>query len=250
MKKLIAGNWKMNNTLEQSVALATDVMAGLQANQDLLSGCDFAVFPPHVHLTSVRPALGESVELGAQDCSAFSDGAYTGDISAAMIQDIGCKSVIIGHSERRQYFNESGQLIADKITQAQENGLKVILCVGETDEQRQAGVEQRVIEEQLYEALPSSVNQDNMVIAYEPVWAIGTGKSATIEDISVMHGFIKEKLAERVEGNKNLRILYGGSVKPGNAEEILGLENVDGALIGGASLKAEDFLGIAKAVKG
>lgn len=238
----------MNGTLEGSMALARDIVAGVQDNAQILEKCDFLVCPPYPYIVPVETELTQAVSIGAQDCSSYQNGAYTGDVSAAMLKDIACEYVILGHSERRQYFAETDGLIAEKALLAHQQGLKTIICVGETEEQREAGEEQDVVAEQLRDSLPGGGTPENTVIAYEPVWAIGTGKSATVEDIKAMHGFIREKLAETIENAANIRILYGGSVKLANAGEIFQVENVDGALIGGASLKAEDFLGIAAAV--
>ena len=188
-----------------------------------------------------------AVNIGGQDCSPFDGGAYTGDISANMLKDINCSYVILGHSERRQYYSESNMLVKQKAAMANDAGLTSIICVGETEEQREAGEEQDVVGTQMLESLPDTAKAENIVIAYEPVWAIGTGKTATIEDIAAMHDFIRSKLSEKLENAYKIRILYGGSVKPANATEIFAVNNVNGALIGGASLKAEDFIGIAKA---
>lgn len=237
----------MNGTLKSAVTLATDIVMAIQQDAQLLAKNDFLVCPPYHHLVPVQAELSVAVSLGAQDNSPFDDGAYTGDISAAMLKDINCSYVILGHSERRQYYLESNMLIRQKALVANENGLITIICVGETEEQREAGEQEAVVEQQLIESLPETATVANTVIAYEPVWAIGTGKTATTDDIAAMHSFIRTKLAEKLEHPENVRILYGGSVKPANAAEIFAVENVNGALIGGASLKAEDFIGIAKA---
>lgn len=248
MKKLIAGNWKMNNTLEEAVSLASDIADGIAAEGGLLEKCDFAVFPPFVHIADVKSALDEvAVAVGGQNCAATDNGAYTGEVSVAMLQDIGCSAVILGHSERREYFKESNTDIAAKAVKAHEKGLVTIICVGEIEAEREAGKEVDIVGKQLKGSVPSCTTAENTVIAYEPVWAIGTGKVATIEDIKAMHALIRKTLGEMVDNPQNMRILYGGSVKPSNAAEIFATENVDGALIGGASLKAEDYLGIAQA---
>lgn len=243
MKKLIAGNWKMNGTLDSSAALARSIDTALKANEGVLDRCDFLVCPPYVYLQAAKGACGINIALGGQDCSSFDNGAYTGDVSVEMLKDIGAAYVILGHSERRQHFKESDALIAAKAKKAHEAGLVTIICVGETEAERDAGQEKDVVGSQLAQSMPDCATAQNTVIAYEPVWAIGTGKTASSDDIQEMHAFIREKL----DNNGDFRILYGGSVKPGNAAEILHIENVDGALIGGASLKAEDFLGIAQA---
>lgn len=247
MKNLIAGNWKMNGTLKEAVALAGDVVSAIQDDAQLLEKNDFLVCPPYHHLVPVQAELSVAVSLGAQDSSPFENGAYTGDISAVMLKDINCDYVILGHSERRQYYMESNLLIQQKAVMAIEAGLKVIICVGETEEQREAGQAEDIVEQQLAGSLPSGATAENLIVAYEPVWAIGTGKTATTDDIKAMHRFIRGALGENLENADQVRILYGGSVKPGNAAEIFAVENVNGALIGGASLKVEDFIGIAKA---
>lgn len=239
MKKLIAGNWKMNGTREMARSLIADIETGL--TPDIAKTCDFVVCPPFAYLGQVVEQVS-GVAVGAQDCSAYENGAYTGDVSAGMLDDIGCTYVILGHSERRQYFHETDRGIAVKAERAHAAGLITIICVGETEAQREQGTHQRVVGGQLGQSLPKTATAEDTVIAYEPVWAIGTGKTATTQDIAEMHAFIRSKL-----GSDTFRILYGGSMKPGNAAEILATPNVDGGLIGGASLKAEDFLAVAKA---
>ena len=247
MKNLIAGNWKMNGTMGEAIKLTSGIVDGIQADASLLEKNEFLVCPPFQHIVPVEAELTMAVNIGAQDCSPFDKGAYTGDVSASMLRDINCSYVILGHSERRQYYVESNMLIKQKAQMANEQGLTAIICVGETEEQREAGQEQEVVATQMIESLPDSATAENTVIAYEPVWAIGTGKTATTEDIATMHDFIRAKLADKIDEADKVRILYGGSVKPANAEEIFAVSNVNGALIGGASLKAEDFVGIAKA---
>ena len=242
MKKLIAGNWKMNGDLASALDLTRAVAAG--TTPDLRLKCDFLICPPFVHLARVRANLGpepHGIMLGAQDCSERGNGAFTGDISASMLADCGCGAVILGHSERRQYHAESDALVAAKAAQAHQAGLMAVICVGETEAQRSAGDHFSVVEAQLKGSIPASATPENTVIAYEPVWAIGTGKTATPEDVRSMHEFIRKSVP-------SFRILYGGSVKPDNAAELLATPNVDGALIGGASLKADQYLAIAKAV--
>jgi len=247
MKNLIAGNWKMNGTLKEAIQLGTSVVEAIQAEPQLLENNDFLVCPPFHHIVPVQAELTVAVSIGAQDSSPFENGAYTGDVSAVMLKDINCSYVILGHSERRQYYVESNLMIQQKATLAQEAGLTAIICGGETIEQRDVGQEFEIVEQQLAGSVPSSATAENTVIAYEPVWAIGSGKSATVADIQAMHDFIRKYLSETLENPEKVRILYGGSVKPANAAEIFAVENVNGALIGGASLKAEDFIGIAKA---
>jgi triosephosphate isomerase len=248
MKKLIAGNWKMNTTGGSAGSLIWEVESKIQAVDGILDRCDFVVCPPFVYLDTVKGKCKKS-SLGAQDCSDKASGAFTGDISAAMLKDIGATYVILGHSERRQYHKETDQLVHDKAVSANAAGLTTIICVGETEAEREAGKQNDVVAAQLATSVPSSGTAQNTVIAYEPVWAIGTGKTATAEDIRAMHAFIREKLTAALADGANIRILYGGSVKPSNAAEIFAVPHVDGALIGGASLKADDFMGIATAVK-
>lgn len=248
-KKLIAGNWKMNGTLEGAANLAAAVSDGLRAERGLLDRCDFVVCPPFLHLAAAQEVLKAAaapVALGAQDCAFAESGAYTGDVSAPMLKDFGCRYVILGHSERRQYHNESNDLIAKKAALAHASGLVAIICVGETEAQRAAGEESDVVENQLNESIPAGSTAENTVIAYEPVWAIGTGKTATVEDVRSMHAFIRRRLQESLADSAKVRILYGGSVKPDNAKELLAVPDVDGALIGGASLKADQYLAIAR----
>lgn len=242
MKKLIAGNWKMNGNEQSGNALIVAIEEAIAGNPGVLKTCDFVVCPPFVYIPMVEDKTSVCA-VGGQDCSDKDSGAFTGDISPVMLKDIGAKYVILGHSERRQYHEEADETVAAKAAAANKAGLITIICVGETEAEREAGNQEAVVGGQLERSLPQGVTAENTVIAYEPVWAIGTGKTATAEDIRAMHAFIREKLAH-ISG---VRILYGGSVKPSNAKEIFGVPNVDGALIGGASLKVEDFLGIASA---
>lgn len=246
MKKLIAGNWKMNGDAKAAEALVTGIEEAIAAAPGVLGGCDFVVCPPFVHIPMVKDCASV-VAIGGQDCSQKDSGAYTGEIAASMLKDIGASYVILGHSERRQYHKESDALVAAKAAAANAAGLITIICVGETEAEREAGQQNDVVAAQLKGSLPQGVTAENTVIAYEPVWAIGTGKTATAEDIRAMHAFIRGKLDESLADGGNIRILYGGSVKPSNAAEIFGVDHVNGALIGGASLKVEDFMGIAKA---
>lgn len=245
MKRLIAGNWKMNGSMESAAELARDIVSGIQDDLALLEKNDFLVCPPFVHLATVQAELSEAVHLGGQDCSPFDKGAYTGDVSAAMLKDMKCNHVILGHSERRQYYRESSMMVKQKAEMALEQGLTAIICVGETESEREEGREMEVVGQQLKDSMPEGASADTIVIAYEPVWAIGTGKVATVDDIQAMHAFIRKELKVLAKKSDKARILYGGSVKPDNAAEIFAVENVNGALIGGASLKAIDFLGIA-----
>jgi triosephosphate isomerase (TIM) len=239
-KKLIAGNWKMNGTLAEAKALVLALGQGSDK-------ADICVCPPFIHLGMVAAHKSSSISLGAQECSSRDNGAFTGDISAAMLRDIGCSHVILGHSERRQHHKESSSNVADKAKKAHENGIITIICVGETESERVSGSQNIIVVEQLKESIPNTSNAQNLVIAYEPVWAIGTGKTATLEDIKDMHMVIRNFLQEKLDNSSAIRILYGGSVKADNAQEILAVPNVDGALVGGASLKSDQFLAIINA---
>jgi len=243
MKKLIAGNWKMNGDIDEARTLIADIVNGLYAREELLDTCKFLVCPPLLHIASVRHALVgyPKISIGGQDCSESENGAHTGDVSASMLLDAGCTYVIVGHSERRTDHKESDSQVKAKAQQALANDVKPIICVGETLEQREAGDALSVVEAQLKGSLPDEGQWGEIIIAYEPVWAIGTGKVASLDDIAEMHAHIRAIVGARV------RILYGGSMKPDNAKEILAVANVDGGLIGGASLKAVDFIGIGRA---
>jgi triosephosphate isomerase len=242
MRQLIAGNWKMNGLTAQATAIASPLrdVAGLS--------CDLLVCPPFTQLVAVAQALaGSAVAVGGQDCHTAPNGAHTGDISAPMLRDAGATWVILGHSERRQNHGETDELVREKVLAATEAGLTPIVCVGETVDQRQGGAETEVVGWQLAGSLPKPFAG---VIAYEPVWAIGTGKHATAQDVATMHAFIREELVRQFgEAGRELRILYGGSVNPANAATLLAVPDVGGALVGGASLKPEDFLAIARATK-
>ena len=248
MKKLIAGNWKMNLTGGTAGSLIWEIEAKIQASEGILDRCDFVVCPPYVYLDTVKSKC-KSAALGGQDCSEKANGAFTGDISAVMLKDVGAKYVILGHSERRQYHHEADDLVALKAQAANKEGLITIICVGETESERERGQQNDIVARQLEMSLPPGVTAENTVIAYEPVWAIGTGKTATADDIGAMHGFIRSKLNDKFADGAQMRILYGGSVKPSNAGEIFAVQDVNGALIGGASLKADDFMGIALAAR-
>jgi triosephosphate isomerase len=241
-RPLVAGNWKMNG-LRASAAELGKIVQGSEA----LPKVDLLVCPPATLLMMfVSAAHGSRVGIGAQDCHAEASGAFTGNISAEMIADAGATAVIVGHSERRTYHNETDSMVRAKALAVWRAGLMAIVCLGETKDQRTAGQTLDVVGSQLAGSLPSSVVADGLVVAYEPVWAIGTGLTPTPADVAEVHGFIRERLTKRFgETGEDIRILYGGSVKPSNAAELLGVANVDGALVGGASLKADDFLGIA-----
>jgi triosephosphate isomerase len=243
VRPLIAGNWKMHGTLASARELATGVATGAAPAADLL------VCPPFLHLSAVAEALaGSAVALGAQDCHAQPKGAHTGDVSASMLADLGARFVILGHSERRADHGESDAVVLAKAEAALAAGLTPVVCVGESEAQRLAGEAEAVVAGQLAGSLPEGFASAGGVVAYEPVWAIGTGRTPTESDIAAMHGRIRKELEGRFgSAGGTLRILYGGSVKPGNAKAILALPHVDGALVGGASLVAADFLGIAAA---
>ncbi len=243
----IAGNWKMNKTAEEAKALIGGIKA-LEGSQTLV---DVAVCTPFTALDAASKALeGSTIKLGAENLYPKASGAYTGEISPAMLKEFGCAYVILGHSERRQYFKESDEFINEKVRCALENGLKPVLCVGETLEQREDGKTMDVVSLQTQKGLASVSAEDakNMVVAYEPVWAIGTGRTATPATAQEVHARIREILrglfgAGVAEG---VRILYGGSMKPENADELLKEKDIDGGLIGGASLKAESFVSLVK----
>jgi triosephosphate isomerase len=237
--KLVAGNWKMNGLREYGGALARALGEQKLAATAALR-CELLVCPPATLLSTIGGILaGTGFQLGAQDCHPEPKGAYTGDISAEMLADIGCSHVILGHSERRHGHAETDTIVREKINAAWRAGLVAILCVGETREQRQAGRAVEVVSAQLAGSIPNGAASDTLVVAYEPVWAIGTGLTATDDDISAMHAEIRARIPS------DTRILYGGSVNPKNAAAILGLAGVDGALVGGASLSADDFWSIA-----
>jgi len=248
-RQLIAGNWKMNGRLAEARALADSLAAAPVARGDTV---EIAVCPPFTAIHPVAERLGgdRAVALGGQDCHAAPGGAHTGDISAAMLADLGCRYVILGHSERRQEHGETSADVAGKAGAALDAGLVPIICVGETQAERDAGRALEVLHAQLEASLPEA-GAAGIVLAYEPVWAIGTGRAATPDDIRSAHGALRADLAARLgNGGRSVRILYGGSVKPDNAAGILGLDDVDGALVGGASLDSESFLAIARAAAG
>lgn len=245
-KKLIAGNWKMNCLTAEATALAKSVAYFVKANE---FKCDFLICPPFTVLSTVKKCLrGTKIALGAQDVHFDEKGAHTGDISPLMLKDLSCSYVIVGHSERRADHFESDELINKKAKSAHAAGLVAVICIGETGAQRDEGKTLKVCESQIKGSVPDDSTAKNTVIAYEPVWAIGTGKTPTAADVEEVHAAIRKVLAEKLGKTvaDKMRILYGGSVKPGNAAELLSLPDVDGALVGGASLKADDFIDIAK----
>jgi triosephosphate isomerase len=241
--KLIAGNWKMNG-LGASLAEVETLRAALA---EAAPACRVALCPPATLVERMARAAGDGIEIGGQDCRAETHGAFTGDISAAMLKDAGATLVILGHSERRQGHGETDALVSAKATAALEAGLAPIICVGETLEQREAGRAVEVVHAQILGSLPAALAGRDFAVAYEPVWAIGTGLTPTLEQIEEVHRAVRAAMIERLgPGAGGVPILYGGSVKPDNAREILAVPEVGGALVGGASLKAADFLGIVR----
>jgi triosephosphate isomerase len=248
-RKLIAGNWKMNMLREDSKALARAIADGADG-QD----CDLLVCPPSILVGTVAETLdGSTVAVGAQDCHEAKSGAYTGDISAAMVRDAGASHVILGHSERRHGLGETNERVRGKVEAAHAAGLVAIMCIGETEAERDAGKTLDVLSAQIDGSLPMgdggfAVSGADIVIAYEPVWAIGTGRTPTLDEVLAAHGHIRMHLQSGLGEDANaIRLLYGGSMKPDNAADLLAIENVDGGLIGGASLQADSFLAIADA---
>ena len=244
-KRLLAANWKMNGTQESVDAL----LAGLSHYDLPDDSMECVIFPALVHLSQVRSCLQDTpIAFGGQTVSCFESGAYTGDVSASMLVDQGCKYVLIGHSERRSLFGETNTVVVEKLAQALKVGLKPIICVGETLEQREAGLAVQTINEQLMPVIESLVNPgilSHLVVAYEPVWAIGTGRHATPEQAQAVHHDIRQLLVNYDAGLAgSVRIIYGGSVKASNAAGLFEMPDIDGALVGGASLDAEEFLKI------
>lgn len=245
--KMVVGNWKMHGTMTQNGSL----LGALKSGAAQLSGVDVAVCPPFPYLAQMKHELSASaIKWGAQDVHQMDKGAFTGEVSAAMLADFGCTYVIVGHSERRSIYNESSRLVAEKFAAAQQAGLIPILCIGESLDQRESGTTEEVVAEQL-DAVISLVGAHALskaVVAYEPVWAIGTGKTASPAQAQAVHAFIRQRVAGHdVQVAQGLVILYGGSVKASNASELFAMEDIDGGLIGGASLVAEDFLAICRA---
>lgn len=244
MKKLAAGNWKMNGTM----AALAEVEALIAAHPS--PNCDMLLCPPATLIAATADrAKGSALAVGAQDCHTATSGAHTGDLSAAMVKDAGARSVILGHSERRADHGETSELVRQKAEAALAAGLMAIVCIGETEAERDAGQTLDVIGAQLDASLPKGATAANLVVAYEPVWAIGTGRTPTLEQITEVHSFLRARLTGVIGAEAaGTRLLYGGSVKPSNAAEIFALADVDGALVGGASLKAADFGAIVAAL--
>lgn len=237
-KPLVAGNWKMNGTTAS--LKEARLLAGML--KDVRLKCEVMICPPATLISTIRTVVkGTRIKLGGQDCHWHANGAHTGDISPEMLEDVGCSAVIVGHSERRADHGETDETVRLKAEAAYRAGLTAIICIGETLEERKAGRTLEVIARQLKGSLPVNAVPTNTVVAYEPVWAIGTGLTPTLDQVAEVHASIRAKT------DPALRILYGGSVKPANAVELMSVANVDGALVGGASLKAADFIGIIKA---
>ncbi len=245
-KNIVAGNWKMNTTVPEGVELAKAVVA---KSVEVPAEVGLIVAVPFTHLTSVASVLSSRVELSAENCADKAKGAYTGEVSVDMIKSCGAQWTILGHSERRQYYGETDEKLVEKTKLALAAGLGVILCVGENLEQREAGKHFDVCESQIKNVLFNFSAEDmkNIVVAYEPVWAIGTGKTATAEQAEEIHAFIRKVLADKfgTQVADNTTILYGGSCKPSNAKELFAQKDIDGGLIGGAALNADDFIQIA-----
>ena len=243
---MVAGNWKMNNTVGEALALAGSIKGAALA----AGGGDIILAPPFTALCAVNEVIkGSDIKLAAQNMFYEDKGAYTGEISPAMLKDAGCTYVIIGHSERRKYFHETDEGVNFKAKKALSADLKPIICVGETEEEREKGITEFVIGIQVKKGLIGIRALDNVVIAYEPVWAIGTGKNATPVEAEEVHHFIRNVLGETYgDAAAGVRILYGGSVTAENIADLIGMENIDGALVGGASLKSENFIGIIRNV--
>jgi triosephosphate isomerase len=245
-KKVVAGNWKMNTTVPEGVELAKAVV---EASAQVPSDVKLVVAPPFTHLHAVAEVLkGTAVGLSSQNCADKKSGAYTGEVAVSMLQSVGCEYVVLGHSERREYYGETDAKLVEKVKLALEAGLSPIFCIGETLEERQSGRHFEVVTSQvtnvLYTLTPEQMAQ--VIIAYEPVWAIGTGLTATAEQAQEIHAEIRKVLAAHFgELAEEITILYGGSCKPSNAKELFACPDIDGGLIGGAALKAEDFIGIA-----
>lgn len=245
-RKIVAGNWKMNGSkdlVQQLVGQVREQVASLD------NGVEVVVIPPALYVDSVIALCGSELVAGVQNVSQWESGAYTGEVSADMAKDLGCRYVLVGHSERRQLFGETDVLVAQKVERVLASGLTAVLCVGETLEEREAGSAEQVVASQVRQGLASvaGAQWSKVVVAYEPVWAIGTGKTATAKDAQAMHADIRQVLAEMGAPSETISVLYGGSVKADNAAALFAEPDIDGGLIGGASLKAEDFVSICRA---
>ncbi len=247
IRPLIAGNWKMHGRRADGAALAGELARRARRSGSAELRCDLVICPPATLLTALADIVADGpLRLGAQDCHRLASGAHTGDISAAMLADAGCRYVIVGHSERRTLHGETDDAVRAKAEAAHAAGLVAIVCLGETEAQRAGGETLAVVDRQFRASLPAAAAAANTVVAYEPVWAIGTGKVPTNAEIAAVHAQLRTLARSRVGDGERLRLLYGGSVKPGNAAEILAIANVNGALVGGASLEAGDFWAIAR----
>ena len=250
-KKIVAGNWKMNKNLQEGVALAKELNEVLTADKH---NCDVVICTPFIHLASVAQIINpDIIGLGAENCADKEKGAYTGEVSAEMVKSTGAQYVILGHSERREYYNETPEILKEKVLLALANGLKVIFCIGESLEERKANKQNEVVKAELEGSVFNLSAEDfsKIVIAYEPIWAIGTGLTATAEQAEEIHAYIRSLIEAKygAEVADNTSILYGGSCKASNAPELFAKPDIDGGLIGGASLKAPDFKGIIDAWK-
>jgi triosephosphate isomerase len=249
LRPLIAGNWKMNGSRAQTEALIQDLRGRLASQPGIAA--DLLVCPPAPYVAQAAAlTAGTGLAVGGQDCHVKQSGAHTGDVSAAMLADAGCRYAIVGHSERRADHGESSELVAAKAKAAHEAGLIAIVCVGETEAERDRGATLDVISSQLEGSVPADAEAANLVIAYEPVWAIGTGRTPTPEDVATVHAHIRGLLTAWFKDGAEMRILYGGSVKGSNAGSLMHVPEVNGALVGGASLKGEEFWAIALAAAG
>ena len=249
--KIVAGNWKMNKNLQEGVELAKELNTILAADKP---NCDVVICTPFIHLASVSQVLDQNViGLGAENCADKASGAYTGEVSAEMVKSTGAQYVILGHSERREYYHETPEILKEKVLLAQANGLKVIFCIGESLAEREANKQNEVVKAELEGSVFNLSAEDfsKIIIAYEPIWAIGTGKTATSDQAEEIHAYIRSVIADKYgkEVAENISILYGGSCKASNAPELFAKPDIDGGLIGGASLKAADFKGIIDAWK-
>ena len=249
--KIVAGNWKMNKNLQEGVELAKELNTILAADKP---NCDVVICTPFIHLASVAQVLDQNViGLGSENCADKASGAYTGEVSAEMVKSTGAQYVILGHSERREYYHETPEILKEKVLLAQANGLKVIFCIGESLAEREANKQNEVVKAELEGSVFNLSAEDfsKIIIAYEPIWAIGTGKTATSDQAEEIHAYIRSVIADKYgkEVAENISILYGGSCKASNAPELFAKPDIDGGLIGGASLKAADFKGIIDALK-
>jgi triosephosphate isomerase len=250
VRPLIAGNWKMNGLVADGVKLAADLAAWARSDSGAApERRDILICPPVTLLASVARAIaGSPVLLGAQDCHWAKTGAHTGDISAEMLADQGCRFVIVGHSERRAGHDETDAIVKSKAAAALSAGLTAIVCIGETEAEREAGQTIEVVTRQFHGSLPHEASATKVVVAYEPVWAIGSGRVPTNDEVKAVHGHLRGLATAGIGDGAALRLLYGGSVKPSNAKELMTIPHVNGALVGGASLKLEDFAGIIRSV--